>query len=55
MADIIKKEKTKVEEQKQEGIQIDPGNVSTLNIQLLAAINKQLTIIIDLLKENKEK
>lgn len=53
MADIEKKEV--IEEQKQPGIEVNQGNIGALTVQLLAAMNKQMTIMIELLKEIKEK
>ena len=53
MADIEKNVGKKAVEEQESGIQIRQGNTDILTVQLLAAINKQLSIIINTL--NKEK
>lgn len=50
----IKKEEV-VKETKQSSIPVEIGNIEPIKIQFLQAINNQLGIIIELLKEIKDK
>ena len=51
----VKKTPVKKEEKKPESIQVETGNVEIIKIQFMQAINNQLGMIIELLKEIKDK